>query len=322
MSTSSRLLALLSMLQTPRRWSGAELAARLEVSRRTVRRDVDRLRDLGYPVEGTLGADGGYRLGAGSDVPPLLLDDDEAVAIVIGLRTTASQPVGGADEASARALAKLEQVLPTRLRARFEGLRTATSRLDWSGGATVDTAVLTVVARAISGREQLRFIYRTANGASQRRSVEPKGLVVFGRRWYLVAWDQDREDWRIFRADRMADPWSTGRPAADHELPGGSDPATYVRVHQLSLAPTYRLVATLAAPLERVVRAAGEVAELERVDAKHTRVTIDGDTLAWLAFRLMLLDCDFVIHEPPELVEYLGRLEKRLGRNRRVAAVR
>ena len=314
MSTSSRLLALLSLLQTPRTWSGQELADRLEVSRRTVRRDVDRLRDLGYPVEGTLGADGGYRLGAGSEMPPLLLDDDEAVAIVIGLRTAAIQAVAGIDEASARALAKLEQVLPARLRTRFEGLRAATTPIDWSRAPSVDPAVLTAVAQAISGREQLRFTYRTPNGASGRRSVEPRALVVLARRWYLVAWDQDREDWRIFRADRMMDPWSTGRPLPERELPGGTDPATYVREHLVSLAPTYRMVATLDAPMERVADAAGDVAELEPVDASRTRITIDSDTLEWLALRLILLDCDFEIHEPPELEEYLGRLAQRLAR--------
>jgi predicted DNA-binding transcriptional regulator YafY len=312
MSTSSRLLALLSLLQTPRSWSGGELAERLEVSRRTVRRDVDRLRDLGYPVEGTLGADGGYRLGAGREMPPLLLDDDEAVAIVVGLRAAAIGAVAGIDEAAARALAKLEQVLPPRLRSRFEGLRAATSRFDWQA-PSVDPAVLTVVARAISGREQLRFTYRTPDGASARRSVDPSGLVVVGRRWYLVAWDVDREGWRIFRADRVADPWSTGRPIPDRVLPGGSDPATYVREHQLSLAPTFRLVATLDAPIGRLTPAAGDASELERIDAEHTRITIEDDTLEWLAFRLILLDCDFEIHEPPELEDYLGRLAQRLG---------
>lgn len=318
MSTSSRLLALLSLLQTPRTWSGSELAARLQVSRRTVRRDVDRLRDLGYPVEGTLGADGGYRLGAGSEVPPLLLDDDEAVAIVIALRSVASQAVAGIDEASAAALAKLEHVLPARLRARFEGLRAATWPLDWSGGASVDPAILTIAAGAISGRAQLRFTYRTPGGASRRRSVEPYGLVVLRRRWYLVAWDQDREDWRIFRADRMTDAWSTGRPLPARELPGGSDPATYVREHQLTLAPTYRMVATLHAPLERVAPAAADVADLEPIDDGRTRITIDGDTLEWLAFRLILLDCDFEIHEPPDLEAYVGRLARRLDRSRAV----
>ena len=313
MSTSSRLLALLSLLQTPRTWSGGELADRLEVSRRTVRRDVDRLRDLGYPVEGTLGVDGGYRLGAGTEMPPLLLDDDEAVAVVVGLRAAAGHAVAGLDEASARALAKLEQVLPPRLRSRFEGLRAATTRLDWSG-PTVDPAVLTEIARSISARERLRFTYRSAAGASGRRSVEPNGLVVAGRRWYLVAWDEDRDDWRIFRVDRIDDPWATGRPAIARELPEGVDAATYVRERQLGQAPTYRMVATLHAPYEEVAPRAGDLASgLEPIDAGRCRLTIEGDTLGWLTIRLILLECDFDIHEPPELVDYARMLAGRLG---------
>lgn len=310
---SGRLLQLLSLLQTPREWSGTELADRLGVTPRTVRRDVDRLRELGYPVEGTLGAEGGYRLGAGKELPPLLLDDDEAVAIVIGLRMAASRAVVGIDDASARALAKLEQVLPARLRSRFEGLRSATSQFDWHG-PSVDPAVLSVVARAISGRERLRFTYSAGVGTVGRRSVDPNGLVVVGRRWYLVAWDEDRDDWRIFRADRMTDVWATGRPGADRRLPGGADPATYVREHQLSLAPTYRLVATLQAPIDRVRAAAGEDAELQSIAPGRTRLTIEDDTLEWLAVRLIHLDCDFDIDEPAELRVYLAGIAERLGR--------
>ena len=314
MSTSSRLLSLLSLLQTPRSWSGGELAERLEVSRRTVRRDVDRLRDLGYPIEGTLGADGGYRLGAGTEMPPLLLDDDEAVAVVIGLRAAAGHAVIGLDEASARALAKLEQVLPPRLRSRFEGLRAATTRFDWSG-PTVDPAVLAAIARSISARERLRFTYRSASGSSGRRSVEPNGLVVAGRRWYLVAWDEDRDEWRNFRVDRIDDPWTTGRPVTARELPGGVDAATYVREQQLGLARTYRMVATLHAPYEHVTPRAGDLAPaIEPIDAQRCRITIDGDTLGWLTLRLIMFDCDFVIHEPSELVDHIRGLADRLSR--------
>lgn len=312
MSTSSRLLALLALLQTPRAWSGAELAERLEVSRRTVRRDVDRLRDLGYPVEGTLGVEGGYRLVAGSAVPPLLLDDDEAVAIVVGLRTAAGQAVAGIDEASARALAKLEQVLPARLRSRFEGLRSATSRMDWAG-PTVEPEVLTALARATAAQVRVRFEYRSLDGSTSRRSVEPNGLVVVGRRWYLVAWDEDRIDWRIFRVDRIEDPWSTGRPADDRSLPDGMDAAAYVRERQLGMAPTYRLVATLDAPIEEVAPRAGDVASgLVAIDGSHCSLTIEGDTLEWLAFRLILLGCGFEVHEPEELQRYLNDLAERL----------
>ena len=196
MSTSARLLALLALLQASRVWPGSVLAERLEVSRRTIRRDIERLRDLGYPVAGTMGADGGYRLVAGSAIPPLLLDDDEAVSIVVGLRTVAGNALAGIDEASVRALAKLEQVLPARLRARFRSLAAATTWMTWYE-ATTDPEVLTAVARAIGADQLLRFVYRAADGSESRRSVEPKGLVVFGRRWYVVGWDEDRADWRI-----------------------------------------------------------------------------------------------------------------------------
>jgi predicted DNA-binding transcriptional regulator YafY len=314
MGTSSRLLALLSLLQTPRSWSGGELADRLEVSRRTVRRDVDRLRDLGYPVEGTTGVAGGYRLGPGTTMPPLLLDDEEAVAIVVGLRAAASHAVSGVDEASARALVKLEQVLPARLRSRFEGLRSATSRLDWSG-PSVDPAVLTVAARAIAAHERLRFTYRSLGGDDTRRSVQPNGLVVAGRRWYLVAWDEDRNDWRVFRVDRMEDPWATGRPASPRDLPGGLSAAAYVRERQLQQAPTYRLVATLHAPLDHVAPRAGDaLSGIEPLDGDRCRITIEGDTIEWLAIRLILLDCDFEVREPPELKDYLESLTARLRR--------
>jgi predicted DNA-binding transcriptional regulator YafY len=312
-STSARLLALLSLLQVPRTWSGGELADRLEVSRRTVRRDVDRLRDLGYSVEGSLGADGGYRLGAGIAMPPLLLDDDEAVAIVVGLRTAAGQAVAGIDESSTRALAKLEQVLPTRLRTRFEALRGATARFDWFDPG-VDPGILTVIARTISGRERLRFTYRASDGSERRRTVEPNGLVVVGRRWYFLAWDEDREGWRTFRVDRMADPWPTGRPLPRRELPGGVDAATFVRDQQLSLARTYTMIATLHVPLERVAARVGDGGVVEAIDAARSRITIEGETLEWLAMRLIHLDCDFEIHGPPELAAYFRALALRLGR--------
>ena len=247
MSTSSRLLALLSLLQTPRAWSGSELAERLEVSRRTVRRDVDRLRDLGYPVEGTVGVEGGYRLAAGTQMPPLLLDDEEAVAIALGLRTVATNAVTGIDEASVRALAKLEQVMPPRLRSRFAGMAAATGSLNW-GEPGVDPGILTTIARAIGSDERLRFRYRAADDEETRRDVEPNGLVAVGRRWYLVAWDVDRGDWRTFRVDRIEDPWTTRSRGPRHELPDGLDPVAFVERQTLAQAPTYEMVATIEAP--------------------------------------------------------------------------
>src|SRR5881296_978277 len=203
--TSGRLLELLSLLQARRDWPGSELADRLEVSGRTIRRDVDRLRVLGYPVESLTGPGGGYRLRAGSAMPPLLLDDDEAIAIAVGLRTAARASVTGIEETAVRALVKLEQVLPAHLRRRVSALGSATITLPVTG-PTVDPQHLTVIAAACRDSECLRFAYRSRDGTDSRREVEPHSLVNHGRRWYLVAWDRGRQDWRTFRIDRMARP--------------------------------------------------------------------------------------------------------------------
>src|SRR5688572_3931845 len=185
---SSRLLDLLALLQGRRDWPGAELAERLEVSGRTVRRDVDRLRGLGYPVESLTGPSGGYRLRAGTAMPPLLLDDDEAIAIAVGLRTAARASVTGIEETSVRALVKLEQVLPAHLRRRVAALSSATI-VPAAGGPTVDPQHLTTIAAACRDSECLRFAYRSRDGTPTRRDVEPHSLVNYWRRWYLVGWD-------------------------------------------------------------------------------------------------------------------------------------
>jgi predicted DNA-binding transcriptional regulator YafY len=201
LETSARLLRLLSLLQTHRDWSGAELAERLDVTTRTVRRDVERLRELGYRVHATAGAPG-YRLGAGPELPPLLLDDDEAVAVAVGLRTAAGGTVAGIEETSVRALAKLERVLPSRLRHRVHALRSMTVPMT-GAAAPVDPEVLTAIAAACRDHEGLRFDYRSHEGQQSRRSAEPHRLVHSGRRWYLVGWDLDKQDWRTYRVDRL-----------------------------------------------------------------------------------------------------------------------
>lgn len=204
LETSARLLRLLSLLQAHREWSGADLADRLGVTSRTIRRDVDRLRELGYPVNASPGTGGGYQLGAGAELPPLLLDDDEAVAVAVGLRTAAGQGIEGIGETSVRALAKLEQVLPSRLRRRVSALNTFTvPMLRGPQPSAVDPGVLTELANACRDGERLRFEYRDHGGSPTRRNVEPHRLVCTERRWYLVAWDVDRDDWRTFRADRI-----------------------------------------------------------------------------------------------------------------------
>src|SRR6187401_1354586 len=204
-ATSGRLLKLLSLLQTRRDWTGDELARRLEVSGRTIRRDIERLRALGYPVDSLTGPAGGYRLQAGTAMPPLLLDEDEAIAIAVGLRTAARASVAGIEDTSIRALVKLEQVLPTHLRRRVAALGSATIAAP-AGGPTVDPQHLTTIAAACRDTECLRFAYRSRDGAETRRDVEPHALVNLGRRWYLVAWDRAREDWRTFRVDRLSRP--------------------------------------------------------------------------------------------------------------------
>src|SRR3954462_11017130 len=226
-TTSSRLLTLLSLLQARRDWPGQELAERLEVSPRTIRRDVERLRTLGYPVESMTGPAGGYQLRAGTAMPPLLLDDEEAIAIAVSLRTAAGGSVSGGEEASVRALVKLEQVLPAHLRRRVQALDAATHTLQVYGGPQVDPQCLTVLAAAVRDHERVRFDYTARDQAGSRREAEPHSLVNAGRRWYLVAWDREREDWRTFRVDRITRPQSTGVRFTARELPD-KDAAAYV----------------------------------------------------------------------------------------------
>src|SRR4051794_23105974 len=250
--TSSRLLEMLSLLQGRRDWPGSELADRLEVSRRTIRRDVERLRRLGYPVDSLTGPAGGYRLRAGSAMPPLLLDDDEAIAIAVGLRTAAGASVAGIEETAVRALVKLEQVLPAHLRRRVGALGSATITLP-AGGPTVDPQHLTVIAAACRDSECLRFAYRRRDGTESRREVEPHSVVNRGRRWYLVAWDRRREDWRTFRIDRLTKPASTGARFASRSLPA-KDAAAYVE-RSITAAPSrFEARVMLRAPAAEVER--------------------------------------------------------------------
>ena len=224
MTTSSRLLELLSLLQARRDWPGSELAERLEVSARTVRRDIERLRQLGYPVQSLSGPAGGYRLGAGSAMPPLLLDDDEAIAIAVGLRTAARASVAGIEETAVRALVKLEPLLPVHIRRRVRALGSTTFTLPVIG-PTVEPQHLTVIAAACRDCERLRFGYRSRDGTDSRREVEPHSLVNRGRRWYLVAWDRRRGDWRTFRVDRLTKPASAGARFSPRRLPAKDAPA-------------------------------------------------------------------------------------------------
>ncbi|RJL27113.1 helix-turn-helix transcriptional regulator [Bailinhaonella thermotolerans] len=307
--TPARLLTLLSLLQTPREWPGGELADRLGVSPRTIRRDVDRLRALGYPVESTMGPAGGYRLVAGTAMPPLLLDDEEAVAIAVGLRGTAGNPVAGIEEASARALAKLEQVLPSRLRRRVTGLHAATVPLaPLSGGSPVDPAVLAALAAAVEGRERIRFAYQAHDGTATRRLAEPHRLVATGRRWYLVAYDADRGDWRVFRADRVSEVHATGVRVAPREPPA-ADAAEFVRARLYGLAPVHEATVTVRLPADLARRHLG--GHVEPLGEDRCRVRMGADTIEYLAFHLIQLGCPFEVHDPPELRAHLRAVAAR-----------
>ncbi|KUL50287.1 MULTISPECIES: helix-turn-helix transcriptional regulator [Streptomyces] len=311
--TPVRLLQLLSLLQTPREWPGGELADRLGVSRRTVRRDVDRLRELGYPVQATQGALGGYRLVAGKAMPPLVLDDEEAVAIAVGLRAGAGHAVEGVEEASVRALTKLEQVLPARLRHRVTALQIATMPLVSGDGATIAPETLTVMASAAAGQERLRFSYRAGDGTRSRRLTEPYRLVSTGRRWYLVAYDLDREDWRTFRVDRVAEPFATGARFTPRELPKG-DAAEFLRQSVYRGIASYDIDVTFEAPAEFVAaRMPSSLGAVEPLGEHRCRLRGTAtDSVEWVAVRLAVADCDFTAHGPPDLLTCLRDMGSRL----------
>ncbi|MBF6178547.1 helix-turn-helix transcriptional regulator [Nocardia otitidiscaviarum] len=311
LETSARLLRLLSLLQTPRDWTGSELAERLEVDVRTVRRDIDKLRTLGYPVDAVAGA-AGYRLGAGAKLPPLLLDDDEAIAVAVGLRTAAGGTIAGIEESSLRALAKLERVLPSRLRHRVAALEAATVTVP-AGAARVDPDVLTTLAAAIRYHERLRFDYRTHQGTESRRTVEPHRLVHTGRHWYLLGWDVDRDDWRTYRVDRLTPRIPTGPRFTPRDAPE-IDPAGFVS-RGVSTAPyRYQARITLFAPAAVAAdRIAPTVGVIEAVDADTCVLHTGSDSLDELAVYVGIFGFDCRIHEPPELVEHIRTLTARLA---------
>ncbi|MGX1805650.1 helix-turn-helix transcriptional regulator [Nocardia sp. NPDC055321] len=313
--TPGRLLRMLSLLQTPREWPGSELAERLGVSDRTVRRDIDRLRDLGYPVEATLGVTGGYRLAAGAALPPLLLEDDEAVAIAVGLRAAAGQAVTGIEESSVRALAKLEQVLPAKLRRRVQVLGTATAVFT-GNGPTADPEVLTPLAATITNRERVRFAYRDAAGTESRRNVEPIGLTTVHHRWYLVAYDLDRDAWRSFRVDRITAPHPTAARFTPRELPA-EDAAAYVAGARTDWGTTpFRIDITVHAPAYRVSGRLGDnPGEVTAIDAESCRLTGErDDDPEWLASRLIALGFEFEVRDSPELAAHLDAAKRRITR--------
>jgi predicted DNA-binding transcriptional regulator YafY len=307
----ARMLRLLSLLQSRREWSGAELAHRLGVTDRTVRRDVDRLRELGYPVDATTGTAGGYRLASGRDLPPLLLDDDEAVAVAVAL-LTATGGVTGIDETAVRALAKLQQVLPARLRHRVATVGDATVPIGGPAGPPVDPAVLTVLTAACRDHELVSFDHLRRDGEATWRRVEPYRLVTGYGLWYLLAYDPERAGWRTFRVDRITDPRPTRARFSPRELP--ADPATFVR-RAIAAAP-YRFTATA------VVQAPAEVVtarlhlpipgKVTPVDAASCTVALRGDTIESILADVAAFGADFTLDGPPELLEQVHALGRRL----------
>jgi predicted DNA-binding transcriptional regulator YafY len=302
--TSARTLRLLSLLEGRRYWPGAELAERLQVSARTLRRDVDRLRELGYPIQAQRGVDGGYQLAAGTALPPLVVDDEEAVALAVGLQVAAQGAVEGTAEASMRALAKVIQVMPARLRRRVEALNAATVPASWGNTpqAAVDPAILTTTAMACRDAERLRFSYTAASGEQTDRHVEPYRLVLLGRRWYLVGYDLTRQDWRSFRLDRLAGPRGTGARFRPRELPA-ADAAAFVRAGIGRATAVYEVEALVDAPAETVRERFGRWAAVEEVSETRSRIRMTVDQLEWPMMLLGSLGAEFEVISPPELLD-------------------
>jgi predicted DNA-binding transcriptional regulator YafY len=313
LGTSARLLRLLSLLQARRDWTSTELATRLGVTTRTIRNDVDRLRRLGYPVDARPGVAGGYRLGAHGALPPLLLDDEEAVAVAVGLRTAASGSIAGIEETSVRALAKLQQVLPARLRHRISALQSSTLPMP-SPGPRVDPDVLTSIASACRDHERLRFDYRAHSGTASRRSVEPYRLVNDRRRWYLVAWDTDRDAWRTFRVDRIEPLTPTGPRFTPRALPTDREIAAQVARGVGEATWRYRARVIVHAPAAYVRGRLPIPAEVQSLGEDRCAFEPGSDHPELLALYLGMLDADFTIVDSPELVDALCKLTRRYQR--------
>jgi len=313
-NTSSRTLRLLSLLQTHRYWPGSELADRLEVSVRTLRRDVDRLRELGYPVEANRGVDGGYQLAAGAAMPPLVLDDEEAVALAVGLQAAAQGGVAGVAEASVRALAKVVPVMPPRLRRRVEALRMVTVPATFAGGGpAVDPGLLTTVAQACRDTERLEFGYAAADGARSHRLVEPFRLVPLGRRWYLVAYDLHRHDWRSFRLDRLDAPQRTGARFRPRDLPA-DDAAAFVRAGLRNLPTSYDVEVLFDAPADMVRARVGRWVSVDPA-GDGCRMRMSTDSLDWAALAVGAVGADFTVVAPEELGPHLRAWGQRFVRS-------
>ena len=314
-NTSSRTLRLLSLLQTRRYWPGEELAGQLRVSPRTLRRDIDRLRELGYPIQAQRGVAGGYQLAAGSALPPLVVDDEEAVALALGLQAAAQGAVEGLAESSVRALAKVVQVMPARLRRRVQALGAMTVPASWEGaaGTSVDPEVLTTLALACRDTERIRFSYTAAGGEPTGRHVEPHRLVLLGRRWYLAGYDLDRQGWRSYRLDRLASPSGTGARFRPRELPA-ADAAAFVRAGIQSARAGYDVEVIVEASAKAVRERIGRWASVTEISATRCRVQMTADMLEWPVMGLGLTGADFQVISPPELIDWVRDWGARFSR--------
>ncbi len=304
LSSSTRLLRLLSLLQTRAHWMGPDLAERLEVHPRTLRRDIDRLRQLGYPVQASSGVAGGYAFRAGQALPPLLLDDEEALAVSIALRTATAGAVGGIEEPALRALVKLEQAMPARLRKRVNALRSAILPLTHTG-PVVEASVLATLALACRDQLRMEFRYEDGQGRSAQRSVEPQGVVHTGQRWYLVAWDRVRNDWRTFRIDRIVGDPQVGAHFAPRASPDGGDLKGYLSrsisaPHQAEQARVV-LHAPYAVMSRRIPPSAGVVTPLDQGQRCQLECAANDSLVYWL----MALDVEFEVLAPAALKERL-----------------
>jgi predicted DNA-binding transcriptional regulator YafY len=313
LETSARLLRLLSLLQARRDWTSVELASRLGVTTRTIRNDVGRLRGLGYPVDARPGVAGGYRLGAGGALPPLLLDDEEAVAVAIGLRTAANGSIAGIEETSVRALAKLQQVLPSRLRRQVSAFQSYVLPVP-SGGPQADPDVLTVIASACRDHERLRFDYQAHSGTASRRLVEPYRLVNDRRRWYLMAWDIDRDAWRTFRVDRIEPRTPSGPRFTPRALPPDPEIAAQVARGAAQATWRYRARVIVHAPAAYVQSRLPIPVTVESLGEDQCAFEPGSDHPGMLALYLGMLDADFSIAGSPELVDALRKLTRRYQR--------
>ena len=314
LETSARLLRLLSLLQMHRDWTGTQLADELDITPRTVRRDVGKLRSLGYPVNAAPGVAGGYRLGAGSELPPLLLDDDEAVAVAVGLRTAASgSSVAGIEESSLRALAKLDQVLPPALRRRVGAVHAYTVPVPGFGPEEVDAEALSTIAGACRDRLELRFGYGTHDGTRSRRVVEPHRMAHLYGRWYLVAWDQTREDWRTFRVDRITSRLALGRRCPRREPPD-ADLAAYVLRQVSATRGRYRARVRLHASKASVQpKVPAHFGTLTEIDDECCLLEVGAGWMGGLAVHVASIGVGFTVLEPPEFAEEVRTLAARFA---------